>query len=119
MGLFDKFKKNEKKENVITWEDAYEANPSFYSKPDGSPFGAFALTEDTDTILPKAPRYAVSGTEVTEYKLMLVSITKDGVIGDCDYFDAIKKLEAFAVDSNDDNLLIRGLSLSELEDLLK
>ena len=116
MGLFDKFKK---KENGRNWDDAYKANPSFYSKPDGNPFCAFALTEGTDTILPKAPRYAVSGTEVKEYKLMLVSTTKDGVLGDCDYFDAIKKLEAFSVDSDNENLLIRGLSLSELEDILK
>jgi hypothetical protein len=77
------------------------------------------LTEDTETILPKAPRFAVEGKEVSEYKLMLVSITKDGVIGSCDYFDAIRKLEAYKLDSDNDNILVKGLSLSELESLLK
>ena len=56
MGLFDKFKKNK---SGVDWNSAYKANPHFYSKPDGNPFCAFALTEDTETILPKAPHYAV------------------------------------------------------------
>ena len=43
MGLFDKFKKNE----TDAWNNAYKANPQFYTKDDGSPFGAFALTEGT------------------------------------------------------------------------
>ena len=115
MGLFDKFKKNE---STANWDDAYKANPLFYSKPDGSPFCAFALTEDTETILPMKPHYAVSGEEVKEYMLILVSITKDGVIGECDYFDAIKKLEAYKMDSDGDNILIRGLTLSELEGII-
>ena len=41
MGLFDKLKG--KKESV-DWSDAYNATPKFYGKPDGSPFGAIALT---------------------------------------------------------------------------
>ena len=116
MGFFDKFKKNESGAN---WNNAHKANAKFYKKPDGSPFCAFALTEGTETILPKAPRYAVDGKELSEYKLMLVSITKDSIIGDCDYFDAIKKLESFKLDSDNDNILVKGLSLSELEELLK
>ena len=116
MGLFDKFKK---KESTANWDEAYKANPSFYSKPDGSPFCAFALTEGTETILPIKPHYAVSGEEVKEYKLMLVSTTKEGILGDCDYFDAIKKLEAYKLDSDGESFLIRGLSLSELEGIIR
>ena len=115
MGLFDKFKKDG---SASDWDSAYKANPSFYSKPDGSPFCAFALTEGTETILPKAPHFAVSGQEVKEYKLALASTTKKCIIGECDYFDAIKKLEAFKKDSDNDRLLIRGLSLAELEGLI-
>ena len=115
MGFFDKFKKTA----GSNWDDAYKANPSFYSKPDGSPFCAFALTEGTDTILPKAPHYAVSGKEIKEYKLMLVSTTKQAPLGDCDYFEAIGKLEAYKIDSNDDSILIKGLSLAEMEEVLK
>ena len=116
MGLFDKFKKNK---SGVDWNSAYKANPHFYSKPDGNPFCAFALTEDTETILPKAPHYAVEGRELSEYKLVLVNTTKDGIIGECDYFDAINKLESIKLDSDNDNILVKGLSLSELAELLK
>ena len=116
MGLFDKFMK---KESSAEWDNAYKANPSFYSKPDGNPFCVFALTEGTETILPKAPHYAVDGKEVKEYKLMLVSTTKEGILGDCDYFEAIKKLEAYKVDSDNDRLVIKGLSLEELDGILR
>ncbi len=115
MGLFDVFKKKE----ISNWDNAYKANPSFYSKPDGSPFCAFALTEGTDTILPKAPHYAVEGQEVKEYKLMLVSTTKEGILGDCDYFEAITRLDAYKAAEDNERLLVRGLSLNELEEVLK
>ena len=116
MSIFDIFKK---KESAVNWNNAYKANPQFYSKPDGNPFCAFALTENTETILPRSPHYAVEGKELSDYKLMLVSTTKDGIVGDCDYFDAIKKLESFKLDSNNENILVKGLSLSEMEELLK
>ena len=50
---------------------------------------------------------------------MLVSTTEEGILGDCDYFDAIKKLEAYKLDSDGESLLIRGLSLSELEGIIR
>ena len=115
MGLFDKFKKKE----TNGWENAYKANPQFYAKDDGKPFGAFALTEGTETILPKSPNYAVDGNAITEYRLMLVSTTKDSILGECDYFEALEKLEAFELDSNENNILVQGLSLSELEEILE
>ena len=115
MGLFDKFKKNE----TSVWDNAYKANPQFYAKDDGSPFGAFALTEGTETILPKTPNYAVEGNTITEYILMLVSTTKDAVIGDMDYSIALSKLDNYKLDEAVDSILIRGLSLDELEDLVK
>ena len=115
MGLFDKFKKKEDS----GWDNAYKANPQFYAKDDGKPFGAFALTEGAETILPKTPNYAVEGNTITEYRLMLVSTTKDAVIGDIDYSVALSKLENYKLDENDDSILLRGLSLEELESLTK
>jgi hypothetical protein len=50
---------------------------------------------------------------------MLISTTREGILGDCDYFAAIRKLEAFALDADPNDLLIKGLSLSELEELRK
>ena len=117
MGLFDKFKK---KEN-IDWENAYVGNPNFYNGKDGKSFGAFALTEDTLTSFPKNPKllYKVDNIEVDEWKLMLVSTTNNGILGDIDYYEAIKKLMKYVIDENDNNILIKKLSLEELNEVLK
>ena len=101
----------------VDWSRAYFAAPKFYGKPDGAPFGAIALTEGTETVLPKAPQkeYAVDGKPVADWKIVLVSTTKDCVIGDSDYFCALAKLKNYVQDTNDDAVLIRALSLEELE----
>lgn len=56
MGLFSKFKKEK---TAVDWSNAYTATPKFYAKPDGSPFGAIALTEGTETILPTVFNYCI------------------------------------------------------------
>lgn len=70
MGFFDKLKRKKK---IGNWEDAYIAAPNFYEKPDGTPFGAIALTEGTETVLPKSPqnRYRVDGKAVSEWIILL------------------------------------------------
>ena len=117
MGLFDKLKG--KKESV-DWSDAYNATPKFYGKPDGSTFGAIALTEGTKTVLPKNPQleYKVDGKSIAEWKLVLVSTSKDAIIGDSDYFVALKKVEQYSLDTNKNAILIKELSLAELESLI-
>ena len=114
MGLFDRLKKK-----PADWDSAYPAAPQFYEKPDGTPFGAITLTEGVETILPKLSRntYAVEGTPVSEWKLVLVSTSKDAVIGEADYFSALKNMEKYVLDAKEDRLLIKGLSLAELEHL--
>ena len=92
MGLFDKLKG---KKETVDWSNAYTATPKFYGKPDGTPFGAIALTEGTETVLPKTPqnKYRVDGKVVSEWKLVLVSTTKDTIIGDAYFstsFNAVK-----------------------------
>lgn len=116
MGLFDKLKG--KKESV-DWSDAYNATPKFYEKPDGSPFGAIALTEGTKTVLPKNPQleYKVDGKLVSEWKLVLISTSKETIIGDTDYFVALKKVEKYSLDTNKNAILVKELSLAELESL--
>lgn len=99
------------------WSRAYIAAPKFYGKPDGTPFGAIALTEATETVLPKTPQkeYAIDGKPVADWKIILVSTTKDCVIGDCDCFRTLAKLKKYVQDANGDAVLIRALSLEELE----
>ena len=117
MGLFDKFKKKETND----WDNAYVGNPNFYNGKDGKPFGSFALTEGTLTSFPKNPKllYKVDNIEVDEWKLMLVSTTNNVILGDIDYYDAIKKLMKYVIDENDNNILIKELSLEELNEVLK
>ena len=117
MGLFDKFKKKEKDD----WKNAYMGNPNFYKGKAGKSFGAFTLTENTLTSLSKNPKslYKIDDTEVDGWKLMLVSTTNNGVLWDIDYYKAINKLMKFVIDEKDNNILIRGLSLKELNEVLK
>lgn len=116
MGLFDKLKG---KKDIVDWSDVYNATPKFYGKPDGSPFGAIALTEGTKTVLPKNPQleYKVDGKSVMEWRLVLVSTSEDTIIGDIDYFDALKKIEQYSLDTNKNAILVKELSLAELESL--
>ena len=84
MGLFDRFKGKK----TVDWSAAYTAEPKFYGRPDGTPFGAIALTEGTETVLPTAPQaaYQVDGQPVAAWRMVIVSTTRGGVIGDADYF---------------------------------
>lgn len=77
------------------------------------------MTEETETVLPKTPQneYRVDGKMVSEWKLVLVSTTEDMIIGDADYFTALKNVEKYVLDSKKDSVLVKGLSLSELESL--
>lgn len=116
MGFFSKLKG---KREIVDWSHACVAAPKFYGKPDGTPFGAIALTEGVETVLPKLPQneYRVEGQVVSEWKMVLISTTKDSIIGDSDYFTALKNIEKYTLDSKQDSILVKGLSLSELENL--
>ena len=65
MGLFDRFKGKK----TVNWSAAYTAEPKFYGRPDGTPFGAIALTEGAETVLPTAPQaaYQVDGQPVAAW----------------------------------------------------
>lgn len=74
MGLFDRFKGKK----TVDWSAAYTAVPKFYGRPDGTPFGAIALTEGTETVLPTAPQaaYQVDGQPVAAWRMVIVSTTR-------------------------------------------
>ena len=116
MGLFERFKA---KKAAVDWTDAYVAAPKFYRDASGNPFGAIALTEGTETVLPRNPQaeYRVDGKPVENWRMVLISTTKDEIVGDADYQTALRNAEQYAVDRNQNAILVRGLSLAELEAL--
>ena len=114
MGIFSR---NKKEKIISDWSDAYIASPKFYSKPDGTPFGAIALSENAKTVLPKTPQssYAIDSKPVMDWRLVFVGASHGGIIGETDYFTALKKLEKYILDSNDSVLLVKALSSDEIK----
>ena len=100
---------------------AYVAAPRYYQKPNGAVFGVFAVNEGIETVLPVQPQlqYHPDGKTVTDWRLLLYSRTKGDTLGDVDFYDAMRILAEYAVDSNDEKVLIRALSLTELDALLR
>lgn len=58
------------------------ATPECYGKPDGTIFGTIALTEVTETVLPKLPQNHswIDGKEVSEWKMVILHFLS------CSYF---------------------------------
>ncbi len=107
----------------IDWSTAYVGTPRFYVRPDGVDFGVFALNEGVETILPKQPqqRYQIEGKPVEEWRLLLYSKTRGVVIGDTDFFTAIRRLGigGYIMDDNNTHILLRALTLTELDALMR
>lgn len=103
------------------WEWAYQAKPKFYGNSEEVPFGALPLSEATRTVLPKDPQkhFLLDGKPVTKWKMAFVSLTDDGIVGDGEYFETLPKIERYILDSNEDFILVRGLTLKEIERLKK
>ena len=51
--------------------------------------------------------------------MVLVKLTDGEIIGDGDYFQTLSGIERYILDSNQDSILVRGLTLKELERLKK
>ena len=94
------------------WDNAFQANVNFYGKDGEPPFGALVLTEGTETVLPKAPwaKYGLDGKPVADWKLVLVSITKQGIMGMIDYRTAMDRLKPYLQDESQDTVLTGGLT---------
>ena len=105
------------------WTKAFVAAPRFFVKPDGTPFGVLAINEGIETVMPKLPhkRYHPDGDTITEWRILLYSKTRGDVIGDTDFYDAMRKivLGGYIRDDNGENVLIKALTLSELDALMR
>ena len=113
MGLFNKKKK------TVNWDDAYKAKPHFYKQSDGSVFGAMSLTEGVKTMFLKLPQihFEVEGQRISQWRIALIDATNDSMIGDMDYFMALKKLQPYILAEDSNFILVRGLTLDELKSL--
>lgn len=106
---------------LYDWTGAYVAVPRYY-QIGGRPFGVLAVNEGIETILPLAPHeyYKGSGEPVTRWRLLLYSRTKQDVLGDVDFYDAMKCLSnGYFLEANDEKVLVRALTLTELDALLR
>lgn len=100
------------------WHKACRAVPKIYLSEEEAPFGAFALNEETPVIFPKRPRANVDGVNITDWRLYLVSITNDELLGDINYFKALDAMKEYTADEDSENILVRAMNLGELEALL-
>lgn len=105
------------------WTKAYVPVPRYYERPEGGVFGVLTINEGIETIMPKLPhkRYQAEGQPVTEWRILLYSKTRGDVIGDTDFYAAMRKLVMgkYIMDDNGENVLIKPLTLTELDALMR
>ena len=102
------------------WQQAYEAEPHAFELEEGGLMAAFTLTETADTILPAAPEslYEIEGEAISQWALTFFSLTRDDILGTLEYHKALRRLQPYLVDARDGSLLVRGLTLEEMERVL-
>jgi len=122
MGFFDKLRGKPEAPAApdAAWENAFEASIKFCTKEGAPTLGVLTLTETVETILPKDPTgaRAVNGQAADEWRLVLVSITKNTIIGMPPYAQAMERLKPYIQDERGGLVLTRGLTLAQLETLL-
>ncbi|EFD8041618.1 hypothetical protein HG412_001884 [Campylobacter jejuni] len=97
------------------WEEAYEAMPKLYETPDGLIIN-FTLSE----VLFKKPweNFELDDEDKeTKWRLSFFSISKDEPLGYLEYKEALEKLQDFSSIQSEERILIRAMSLEELESL--
>lgn len=96
-----------------------EIEPNFYEN--GSEFvGVFPLVESDEKVsFPKYPerKYQVDGNPIEEFRLLVMSETKDLVIADIAFRDGLKKLSSKVQKETDDLVVISALTTDDLMNL--
>ena len=102
------------------WSQAYEANPHAFELESGGVMVSFTLSETVDTILPVAPEtlYAMEGEDIALWVLTFFSLTKEENLGFLEYHKALRRLQPYISETRGSRILIRGLSLEEMEHTL-
>lgn len=102
------------------WSQAYEANPNVFELENGGLMVSFTFSETVDTILPVAPEtlYEMEGETVSLWALTFFSLTQEENLGFLEYHKALHRLQPYILETRGDYLLIRGLSLAEMQCVL-
>lgn len=102
------------------WSEAYEAKPHVFELENGGLMVSFTFSETVDTILPAAPEtlYEIEGETISLWALTFVSLTKEENLGFLEYHKALQRLQPYIVKTRGDYILVRGLSLTEMEHIL-
>ena len=81
---------------------------------------SFTLSETVDTILPAAPEtlYEIEGEAISLWAVTFFSLTKEENLGFLEYRKAMQRLQPYILETKDHYILIRGLSLAEMEHVL-
>lgn len=83
---------------------------------DEQSFAAFALKTDSELIysLDPAEDYEINPHTINGWRMLFFSDNGE-TLGDADYFVALKQLEPFTIDQNNNSILIKKLTQDELE----
>lgn len=117
MGLLDRLRG---KRGPDVWEDAAKLPPRFYrAQDDDHPIGMYLLHENRKTMLPRHPQtmYQVSGENVFDWRLLLVSNEAGDLLATLDYFEALDLLEPDALATDASFVLAPALTTAQLRDL--
>ena len=117
MGFFESIGFHKK----IRWNDAFRAEPKFY-KINGHPCAVVVLNEGKKTILPRSPQehYFINGEKkINDWKIKFNSLSPNKVLGEAEYTAAIRTLEFYAADANENDILLEGLSALQMESILE
>ena len=117
MGLLERLRG---KREPDVWEGAAKLPPRFYrDRDDDHPIGMFLLREGRKTMLPRHPQtmFRVSGEDVFDWRLLLVSTTTDDLVATMDYFEALDLIEPDALAADANFVLAPALSDAQLRDV--
>ncbi len=99
------------------WSQVYEVNPHAFELEGGGLMVSFTLSETADTILPAEPEALYEMEEKTSslWALTFFSLTKDEILGYLEYHRVLQRLRPYILETRDGHILLRGLSLKEME----
>ena len=109
-------KEEEKKDDEVVM-----ASVKVCTDKEGYVFGALILNDGVSTGLPIDPKSTFKNNDETieDWKLFLVNSAENKTIGELEYYEAIEKLRKYSVDENEEDIIIRPLTVEEQEELVK